>query len=199
LKTYTTHIHYEPLLGDISSSGFSVHATQTTSNFHTRGMFFSQNESPPGCNMGRHGLNKKKMCRIHSSCDEAIEGLNKKCRVSYHNLKKIICQIRPTSDKEIKALNKKCKIVSKKMDESEIHPNFHQVIPPLGKKCRLSYHNLKKVMRERKKYIATVPFRDKLTYDNVKKFVHAEHNINMCDFISQNGHATMAVRGVHEK
>jgi hypothetical protein len=54
-------------------------------------------------------------------------------------------------------------------------------------------------MRERKKYIATLPFREKLTYDNVKKFVRAEQNINMCDCISQNGHATMAVRGVHEK
>jgi hypothetical protein len=54
-------------------------------------------------------------------------------------------------------------------------------------------------MRERKKYIATLPFREKLTYDNVKKFVRAEQNINMCGCISQNGHATVAVRGVHEK
>jgi hypothetical protein len=60
LKTDTTHIHYEPLLGDISSLGLSVHATQTTSNLHTRGMFFSQNESPPGCDMGKQGLNRKK-------------------------------------------------------------------------------------------------------------------------------------------
>jgi hypothetical protein len=55
---------------------------------------------------------------------------------------------------------------------------------PFGKKRRVSYHNLKRVMRERKKYIGTLPFRDKLTYHNVKKFVHAEHNINMCDHIS---------------
>jgi hypothetical protein len=114
------------------------------------------------------------MRRIHFSCDEAIEGLNKKRRVSYHNLKKIIRQIRPTSDKQIEALNKKRKIVSEKLGESEIHPNCHQVIPPLGKKHRVSYHNLKKVTHERKKYIATLPFREKLTYDNVKKFVRAK-------------------------
>jgi hypothetical protein len=96
-------------------------------------------------------------------------------------------------------LNKKCKIVSEKLGENETHPNCHQVILPLGKKRRVSYHNLEKVMHERKKYIATLPFREKLTYDNVKKFVCAEQNINMCDCISQNGHATVAVRGVHEK
>jgi hypothetical protein len=44
------------------------------------------------------------MRRIHFSCDEAIEGLNKKRRVSYHNLKNIIRQIRSTSDKQIEAL-----------------------------------------------------------------------------------------------
>jgi hypothetical protein len=60
LKTYTTHIHYETLLGDIGSLVLSVHATQTTSNLHMRGMFFSENESPLGCDMGRQGLNKKK-------------------------------------------------------------------------------------------------------------------------------------------
>ena len=99
------------------------------------------------------------MRKIHDSCDEAIDDLDEKCRVSYHNLKKIIRQIHPTLDKKIEALNKKRKIVSEKLGESEIHPNFHQVIPPLGKKHRVSYHNLKKVMRERKKYIATLPFR----------------------------------------
>jgi hypothetical protein len=60
LKKYTTHIHYEPFLGDNGSSGLTVHVTQTTSNFHTRGMLFSQNESPLSCNMGKQGLNKKK-------------------------------------------------------------------------------------------------------------------------------------------
>ena len=145
------HIHYEPLLAHIGSSRLTVHATQTTSNLHTRGMFFCENESPPSCDMGRRGLNKKNMHKIHDSCDEAIDGLEKKRRVSYHNLKKIIRQIRPTSDKVIETLNKKCKIVSEKLGESEIHPNCHEVILPLGKKRRVSYHNLKKVMRERKK------------------------------------------------
>jgi hypothetical protein len=138
------------------------------------------------------------MRKIHDICDEAIEGLNKKHRVSYHNLKKIIRQIHLTCDKAIEALNKKCKVVSQKLGESEIHPSCHHLILPLGKKRRVSYHNLKKVMRERKKYIATLPFREKLTYHNVKKFVHAEQNIKRCDRISQNGHATVPVRGLQE-
>jgi hypothetical protein len=77
LKTDTTHIHYEPLLAHIGSLGLTVHATQTTSNLHTRGMFFCENESPPSCDMGRQGLNKKNIHKIHDSCDEAIDGLNK--------------------------------------------------------------------------------------------------------------------------
>jgi hypothetical protein len=173
LKTDTTHIHYEPLLGHIGSSGLTVHATQTTSNLHSRGMLFSENETPPDCDMGRHGLNKKNMRKIHDSGDEAIEGLNKKRRLSYHNLKKIVRQIRPTCDKAIEALNKKLKLVSQKVGESQIHPICHHPILPLGKKRRVGYHKLKKVMRERKKYIATLPFREQLTYHNVKKFVHA--------------------------
>jgi hypothetical protein len=90
------------------------------------------------------------MHKIHVICDEAIEGLNKKRRLSYHNLKKIIHQIRPACDKAIEALNKKRKVVIQKLGESEIHPSSHQLILPLGKKRRISYHNLKKVMRERK-------------------------------------------------
>jgi hypothetical protein len=46
-------------------------------------------------------------------------------------------------------------------------------------------------MRKRKKYIATLPFREKLTYHNVKKFVRAEQSINRWDCISQNGDATV--------
>jgi hypothetical protein len=82
------------------------------------------------------------------------------------------------------------------LNQSEIHPSCHQVILPLGKKRRVSYHNLKKVMRERKKYIATLPFREKLTYHNLKKFVHAQHNRNRYGHISQNGHATVTFRGL---
>jgi hypothetical protein len=67
---------------------------------------------------------------------------------------------------------------------------------PLGKKCRVSYHNLKKVMRERKKYISTLPFREKLRYHNLKKFFRAEHNRNRYGRISQNGHATVTFRGL---
>jgi hypothetical protein len=81
--------------------------------------------------------------------------------------------IHPSCDKAIEALNKKHKLVYEKMSEIEIHPSCHELIVPLGNKCRVSYHNLKKVMCERKKYIATLPFREKLTYYNVNKFVHA--------------------------
>jgi hypothetical protein len=196
LKTDTTHIHYEPLLRHIDSSGLTVHATQTTSNLHRCGMIFSENETPPSCDMGRQGLNKKNMRKIHDNCDESIEGLNKKCRSSYQNLKNIIRQICPTCDKAIEALNKKCKLVSQKLGESEIHPICHHLILPLGKKCRVSYHKLKKVMCERKKYIATLPFREKLTYHNVKKFVRAKKNINICDHISHNGHETVPIHGL---
>jgi hypothetical protein len=69
---------------------------------------------------------------------------------------------------------------------------------PLGKKHRVSYHNLKKVMRERKKYISTLPFREKITSHNVKKFFHAEQKINRYDCISQNRHATVTVCGLEE-
>jgi hypothetical protein len=69
LKTDTTHIHYQPLMGHTTSSGSTVHATQTTLNLHTCSMLFNENETPP-------------------SCDESIRGLNKKRRLSYHNLKR---------------------------------------------------------------------------------------------------------------
>jgi hypothetical protein len=99
LKIDTTHIHYQHLLGHITDSGFNVHATQTASNLHMRGMLFNENETPP-------------------NFDKAIQGLNKKHRLSYHNLKKIMREIRPSCDEAIQGLNKK---------------------------RRLSYHNLKKM------------------------------------------------------
>jgi hypothetical protein len=34
LKINTPHIHYQPLMGNTIGSGSTVHATQTTSNFH---------------------------------------------------------------------------------------------------------------------------------------------------------------------
>ena len=107
LKIDMTHIHYQPFLGHIIGSGFNVHATQTASNLHTRGMLFSENETLVGCDMAIEGLNKKTMCEIHHSCDEPIQGLNKKRRVSYHNLKKTMRQIRPSCDEAIQGLNKK--------------------------------------------------------------------------------------------
>jgi hypothetical protein len=71
LETYTPHIHYHPLMKNTTSSGSIVHATQTTSNLHTRRMLFNENETRP-------------------SCDEAIQSLNTKCRLNFHNLKKVI-------------------------------------------------------------------------------------------------------------
>jgi hypothetical protein len=150
LKTDTTHIHYEPLLGHIIGSWLNVHAIQTASNLHMRHMLFSENETHLNCDMAIQGLNKKSMCEIHHSCDEAIQGLNKKRRVSYHNLKKVMRKIHPSCDEAIHPLNKKCTLSYGNLNQSEIHPSFHQVIESLDKKCRVSYHNLKKVMRGRK-------------------------------------------------
>jgi hypothetical protein len=61
LKTDTTHIHYEHLLGHIDGSRLNVHATQMASNLHTRRILFSENETPLGCDMAIQGLNKKTM------------------------------------------------------------------------------------------------------------------------------------------
>ena len=49
LKTNTTHIHYQPLMGNSIGSGSTVHATQTTSNLHTCSMLFNENETRPSC------------------------------------------------------------------------------------------------------------------------------------------------------
>jgi hypothetical protein len=88
LKTDTPHIHYQPLMGNTIGSGSTVHATQTASNLHTHSMLFNENET-------------------HPSCDEAIQGLNKKRRLTYHNLKKVIRETRPSCDEAIQGLNKK--------------------------------------------------------------------------------------------
>jgi hypothetical protein len=106
------------------------------------------------------------MYEIRPSCDEAIEGLNKKCGLSYHNLKKFIRKREKNiSDigntgilvSTVNASQTTSNVHKHRMlsNQSEIHPNCHQVILPLNKKRRLSYHNLKKVMRERIKHIAT--------------------------------------------
>jgi hypothetical protein len=49
LKTDMTHIHYQPLMRNTTSSGSTVHATQTTSNLHKRHMLFNENETRPSC------------------------------------------------------------------------------------------------------------------------------------------------------
>jgi hypothetical protein len=61
-------------------------------------------------------------------------------------------------------------------NHNETHPSCHEVIQTLNKKHRLTYHNLKKVIRERKKYIGRLPSKQKLTYHNLKKIVRAQHN-----------------------
>jgi hypothetical protein len=212
LKIDMTHIHYQPLLGNIIGLGFNVHATQTASNLHTCGTFFNENETPPSCDKAIQGLNKK--CRliyhnlkkimreIRPSCDEATQGLNKKCRLSYRNLKKFLRKREKniggigTTDALVSNVNASqttLNVNKRRMlfNHSEIHPNYHKVIFPLNKKHTLSYCSLKKVMRERKKFIAMLPFREKLTYHNLKKFVRAQHNIDRYCRISHNGHATV--------
>jgi hypothetical protein len=52
-------------------------------------------------------------------------------------------------------LHKRC-ILS---NHDEIHPNCHRDIESLNKKHRLTYDNLKKVIRERNKYIGALPSR----------------------------------------
>ena len=71
LKIDTPHIHYQPLMGNTIGSACTVHPTQTALNLHTCSMLFNENETRP-------------------SCDEAIQSLNKKHRLTYHNLKKVI-------------------------------------------------------------------------------------------------------------
>jgi hypothetical protein len=87
LKTDTPHIHYQPLMGNTTGPGSTVHATQTASNVHTRRILFNENETRP-------------------SCDEAIHGLNKKCRLTYHNLKKVMRDTRPSCDQAKEGLKK---------------------------------------------------------------------------------------------
>jgi hypothetical protein len=76
-------------------------------------------------------------------------------------------------------------------NQNETHPSCHEVILALNKKRRLSYHNLKNVIRERKKYISMLPFRRKLTYHNLKKIVRAQQKRNRYGHISHNGHGTV--------
>jgi hypothetical protein len=142
------------------------------------------------------------MREIRPSCEEAIQGLNKKCRLSYHNLKNFIRKREknigcignigvPVSS--VNASQTTLNVHKRRMIfiQSEIHPNCHQVIFPLNKKHKLSYHDLKKVMHERKKCIVMLPFREKMTYHNLKKKIHAQHNRDRYGRISHNGHATV--------
>jgi hypothetical protein len=212
LKTDTPHIHYQPLMGSTTGSGSTVHATQTASNVHTRSMLFNENETCPSCDEAIQGLNKKhrltyhnlkKVIReTHPSCDQAIEGLNKKRRLTYHNLKKVIRERKKYIDgmgnttgsgSSVNAIQTTSNLHKHPMlfNQNETHPSCHEVIFPLNKKCRLSYHNLKKVIRERKKYITTLPSRQKLTYHKLKKIVRAQHKRNMYGHISHNGDGTV--------
>jgi hypothetical protein len=100
------------------------------------------------------------MREIHPNCDESIKGLNKKCRLSYHNLKKFIRERKKTGSignivipvSSVNANQTTSNLHKGRMlfNQSEIHPNYHQIIFPLKKKHRLSYHNFKKVICEKK-------------------------------------------------
>jgi hypothetical protein len=168
LKIDTPHIHYQPLMRNTTSSGSNVHATKTASNIHTRHMLFNENETRP-------------------SCDEDIQSLNKKHRLTYQKLKKVIRErkkyigsIRNTtsSGSSVNATQTTSNLHKRHMlfNQNETHPSCHEVIQNLKKKRRLTYHNLKKVIRERKNYIGTLPSRQKLTYHNLKKIVRAQKN-----------------------
>jgi hypothetical protein len=142
------------------------------------------------------------MHKIRPSCDEAIQGLNKKRRLSYHNSKKVIRErknyigsientigsVSSVNSRKTTSNLHKCRML---FNQNETHPSCHEVILALNKKRRLSYHNLKKVIRERKKCITTLPSGEKLTYHNLKKCARAQHNKNMYGHISHNGHGTV--------
>jgi hypothetical protein len=211
LKTDTPHIHYQPLMGNTTGSRSTVHTTQTALNVHTCSMLFNENETRPSFDEAIQGLNKlrrityhnlKKVIReIHPSCDQAIEGLNKKRRLTYHNLKKVIRERKKyidgmgntiSSGSNVSVSQTTSNLHKRPMlfNQNETHPSFHEVIFPLNKKHRLSYHNLKKVIHERKKYITMLPSRQKLTYHKLKKIGHGQHKRNMCGHISHNGDGT---------
>jgi hypothetical protein len=197
-------MHYQTLMGSAIGSGSTVHATQTASNVHTRSMLFNENENHPSCDGAIQGLNKKHkltynnlkkvICETRPSCDQTIEGLKKKHRLSYHNLKKVIRDRKKYIDgmgnttgsgSNVNTLNlHRCPMP---FNQNENHPIFHEVIFPLNKKHRISYHNLKKVIRERKKYITMLPCRQKLTYHKLKKIVRAQHKRNRYGHISHDG------------
>jgi hypothetical protein len=106
---------------------------------HTHCMLFNDNETLP-------------------SCDKAIQGLNKKCRLSYHKLEKIMSEIRPSCDEAIQGLNKKRRLSYRNLKKitREIHPSCDEAIQELNKKRRLSYHNLKKFICKREKNIGGI-------------------------------------------
>jgi hypothetical protein len=106
----------------------------------------------------------------HPSRDEAIQGLNKNRIITYHNLKKVIRERKQyiggignttSSGSSVNASQSTSNLHRHPMlfNQNEIHPIFHEVILTLNKKCRLTYHNLKKVVHERKKYITMLPSR----------------------------------------
>jgi hypothetical protein len=158
-------------MGNTTGSGSTVHATQTTSNVHTRSMLFNDNETCPKCDEAIQGLNKKLRLTYHKlkkvmhetrpSYDQAIKGLNKNRRLSYHNLKNLIRERKKyiggmgnttSSSSSVNASRTTSNMNKSHMlfNQNETHPSFHEVILPLNKKRRLSYHNLKRVIRERK-------------------------------------------------
>jgi hypothetical protein len=120
LKTDTPHIHYQPLMRNTTSSGSADHAIQTALNLHKHRMLFNENEP-------------------HPSCDEAIQILNKKRRLTYHNLKnlirerkKSISSIRNTTSSgssvhatQIASNLHKCRML---FNQNETHPRCCEVI-----------------------------------------------------------------------
>jgi hypothetical protein len=120
LKKDTPHIHYQPLMRNTTSSGSTIHATQTASNLHTHCMLFNENET-------------------HPSYDEAIQGLNKKHILTYHNLKNVIRERKKyigsignttSSGSSVNATQITLNLHKRRMlfNQNETHPSFHEVI-----------------------------------------------------------------------
>jgi hypothetical protein len=144
-KTDTPHIHYQPLIRNTSSSRFIVHANQTASNLHKRRILSNHDET-------------------HPNCHQVIESLNKKRRLTYHNLKKVIRE----RNKYIGALP------SRPLNCTTDH---HEVKGSSTKKHKLTYHNLKKVVCAQHECIYTLPTEHKHHMSNDKDHhpLHHQH------------------------
>jgi hypothetical protein len=132
------------------------------------GMFLNENETPPNCDKAIQGLNKKRRLIYHNlknfmreicpSCDEAIQGLNKKRRLSYQILKKFICK----REKNIGGIGNTGVPVSS-VNASETTSNVH--------KCHMIFIH-SEIHSSFHQFILPLNKKRRLSYHNLKKVMH---------------------------